>query len=89
MFWYQVAIEKEKQVADIESKELITKVDSAYRKAGLPEGMRVHHCRTASGGHIYYFNPAAALAAREILPLFHASECSEVPNLDGCEQIRF
>lgn len=89
MFWHQVAIEKEKQIADIESRELITKVDSAYRNAGLPEGMKVYHRETASGGHIYYFNPAAALVAREILPLFHASECSEVPNLEGCELIRF
>ena len=32
---------------------------------------------------------AAALAATEIFPLFGASECSEIPDLDGCQKVRF
>ena len=89
MLWYQVVIEKEKTVADIEGAALINKVDSAYRKAGVPDGVKVYRCQTPSGGHIYYFNPAAALVAEEVLPLFDAGQCLEVPNLDGCTPVRF
>lgn len=89
MPWYQVVIEKDKPAADIEGEALINRFGPAYRNAGLPEGAKVYRRETPSGGYIFYFNPAAALAAAEIFPLFGASECSEIPDLDGCQKVRF
>jgi len=88
MPWYQVVIEKDKPAADTEG-DLMSRFGSAYRSAGLPEGARVYRRETPSGGYTFYFNPAAALAATEIFPLFGASECSEIPDLDGCQKVRF
>ena len=89
MPWYQVVIDKEKPASDVEGEALMNRFGSAFRSAGLPEGAKVFRRETSSGGYIFYFNPAASLAAVGILPLFGATECSEVPNLDDCKKVRF
>lgn len=89
MPWYQVVIKKDKPAADADGEALMNRFGPAYRSAGLPEGAKVFRCEIPSGGYIFYFNPAASLAAMEIFPLFEASECSEIPDLDGCRKVRF
>jgi len=38
----------------MDGKALMNKFGPAYRNAGLPEGVNVYQCQTASGGHIFY-----------------------------------
>jgi hypothetical protein len=89
MPWHQVVIDKDQPAADIEGEALMNKFGPEYRKAGLPEGAKVFRRTLPSGGYIFYFNPAAAMAAAEIFPLFQSSECPEVPDLDGCQKVKF
>jgi hypothetical protein len=89
MPWHRVVIEKDKPAADLEAEALMNRFGPAYRSAGLPEGAKVFRREIPSGGYIFYFNPAASLAAMEIFPLFEASECLEIPDLDGCLKVRF
>lgn len=89
MPWYKVVVEKSGPAADEEGQTLMDKFGPEFRKAGLPDTAKIFRCETPSGGYVFYFNPAAALAAMEIFPLFGGTECLEVPNLDGCKKVRF
>ena len=54
-----------------------------------PANAFVYHGLTETGDHVYYFSPeASAIAlATKAFQTFDVTQCTEKPNLDGCEKV--
>lgn len=60
------------EISNISAKELILAFVNAYRDAGLPPGVEVHHSVLSDGGHKYYFSPEASAVGADVLAEYRA-----------------
>jgi len=87
MPWYQVVI-KDGDVADTSASALIEKFSQKYHATNeITKDVTVHHRKMLSGGHVYYFSPAAAVIAKEVLTSSFGGAPCTAPDLSGLVQI--
>jgi len=85
MLWSKVIIGTTKLEA-ISGSALMNKFAPAFRAAGMPQDAKVYLINSTSD-HIFYFNPAASVIAKEILIDFNATTCED-PNLDDLKPLK-
>jgi DNA-binding XRE family transcriptional regulator len=86
--WYKVVIDSGEDIRDIEAKSLINKFVSLFLASGLPSNVEVFHDLNSSNTRVYYFSPAAAIMAKDLLKSFSAVACGR-PNMATLRKIKF
>lgn len=85
MFWYQIDIPVDHNLP--ETADLLTEeFDALFLAAGCPHGMALFAARTATNNVAFYFSPAAARYAHEVIGQF-GGQCCEQPRADGVELV--
>jgi transcriptional regulator with XRE-family HTH domain len=86
--WYFVILDRAEDVRDMEARALMNEFATAFIRSGIPPNVEAYHRIRDDGAHIYYFSPAAAEMAKDILAKFRAAPCPTAPNLDGARKAR-